>query len=135
MLDLDHFKGINDTFGHPFGDRCSRGSATSCTRRLRTTDAPCRYGGEEFALILTETDPRGRRRHRRAHPAADRECPFRPDERHVQVTASFGVACSTLFTRKALTLSRMVTAADDALYRAKHEGRNRVCSAEVPATT
>jgi two-component system, cell cycle response regulator len=129
MLDLDNFKGHNDSFGHPFGDQVLEVVGEILHTSLRTTDAPCRYGGEEFALILTETDERG------AEVSADRirqtiaQHPFRPRDRHVQVTASLGVACSTMFTRKSLSVSKLVTAADDALYRAKDEGRNRVCIA------
>jgi diguanylate cyclase (GGDEF)-like protein len=132
MLDIDSFKSLNDKYGHPFGDQVLQGLGDILHSSLRSTDAPCRYGGEEFALILTETGHEG------ALVSAERirqrlcEHAFRPDERHVQVTASFGVACSTLFDRETLTLSRMVTAADDALYQAKHEGRNRVCSAKAP---
>ena len=127
MLDLDHFKGLNDSFGHPFGDQVLQTVGDILHAQLRTTDAPCRYGGEEFALVLTETDEAG------ASITADRirrqiaEMPFRPRDRHVQVTASFGVACSTVFDPPELSVARMVTVADDALYAAKREGRDRVC--------
>jgi two-component system cell cycle response regulator len=129
LLDLDSFKSLNDRFGHPFGDQVLQAVGDILHGSLRTTDAPCRYGGEEFALVLTETPLDG------ALISADRirqkiaECPFRPADKHVQVTASFGIACSTIFDRSTLTMSRMVTAADDALYEAKHTGRNRVCVA------
>jgi diguanylate cyclase (GGDEF)-like protein len=130
MIDLDHFKSHNDAHGHPFGDQVLQTVGDVLHSFLRTTDAPCRFGGEEFALILTETDGEG------ALVTAERvrrriaETPFRPKERHVQVTASLGVAVSTLFEKNALTMSAMVTAADDALYQAKHEGRDRVCVAQ-----
>jgi diguanylate cyclase (GGDEF)-like protein len=127
MLDVDNFKSLNDSYGHPFGDRVLEDLGELLHTLLRTTDAPCRYGGEEFALILSETNEAG------AQISAERlrerlaECPFRPGDKHVKVTASLGIACSTLFEPKELTVSRMVTVADDALYRAKAEGRNRVC--------
>jgi diguanylate cyclase (GGDEF)-like protein len=130
MLDLDHFKGLNDSFGHPFGDQVLQAVGDVLHAFLRTTDAPCRYGGEEFALVLTETDEEGaivtaeRLRHQIAQLA------FRPKDRHVQVTASLGVACSALFDKKSLSVARVVSAADEALYQAKHEGRNRVCVAK-----
>ena len=127
MLDVDNFKSLNDSYGHPFGDRVLEDLGELLHTLLRTTDAPCRYGGEEFALILSETNEAG------AQISAERlrerlaECPFRPGDKHVKVTASLGIACSSLFEPKELTVSRMVTVADDALYRAKAEGRNRVC--------
>jgi two-component system, cell cycle response regulator len=133
MLDLDGFKGLNDSYGHPFGDQVLQAVGSILHTFLRTTDAPCRFGGEEFALILTETDEAG------AIISAERirqqiaQCAFRPKDKHIEVTASFGVACSTLFDRSSLSVSRMVTAADDALYKAKHEGRNRVCTAQTAA--
>jgi diguanylate cyclase (GGDEF)-like protein len=133
LLDLDNFKAHNDSFGHPFGDQVLQVVGDLLHSFLRTTDAPCRYGGEEFALILTETDEKGafvtaeRLRERiRAHA-------FRPHEKHVEVTASLGLACSEIFERKSITVSKFVTAADDALYQAKHEGRNRVVVAK-PST-
>ena len=133
MLDLDGFKGLNDSYGHPFGDQVLQAVGSILHTFLRTTDAPCRYGGEEFALILSETDQAG------AIISAERireqisQCPFRPKDKHIQVTASFGLACSTLFDRSSLSVSGMVIAADDALYKAKHEGRNRVCTAQPAA--
>jgi diguanylate cyclase (GGDEF)-like protein len=129
MVDLDYFKGHNDTFGHPFGDLVLQSVGDVLHSALRTTDAPCRFGGEEFALILTETPEEG------AMVTAERvrkqiaDLPFRPKDRHVQVTASLGVACSTLFDSRDMTVTGLVTAADDALYEAKTGGRNRVCLA------
>lgn len=133
MLDLDHFKTLNDTYGHPFGDQVLQAVGDVLHSHLRTTDAPCRFGGEEFALILTETNESG------ALISADRlrqrieQLPFRPKDKHVPVTASFGVACSSLFDRSSLSVAHMVSAADKALYGAKHEGRNRVCVAKRDA--
>jgi diguanylate cyclase (GGDEF)-like protein len=129
MLDLDHFKELNDSYGHPFGDHVLETIGDILHNYLRTTDAPCRYGGEEFALILTETGEEG------GVVTADRirqqisQHAFQPRERHVKVTASLGVASSTIFDRQSLSVSTLVKAADDALYQAKHEGRDRVCVA------
>jgi two-component system cell cycle response regulator len=131
MLDLDHFKSMNDNFGHPFGDQVLQSVGDVLHTFLRATDAPCRYGGEEFALILTETNEEG------AMITADRvriqigQLAFRPKDRHVEVTASLGVACSTLFDKRTLSVTRLVAVADEALYQAKHEGRNRVCVGRV----
>jgi len=130
MLDLDNFKAVNDSYGHPFGDQVLQVLGDILHTSLRTTDAPCRYGGEEFALILTETDQEG------AVVTAERirkqigGYGFRPKERHVEVTASLGIASSEMFDRQSLSVSKFVTAADDALYQAKHEGRNRVVVAK-----
>ncbi len=137
MLDLDHFKGHNDSFGHPFGDQVLQAVGDILHAVLRATDAPCRFGGEEFALILTETDEHG------AQVTAERvrcqieQREFRPKDRQIHVTASLGLASSAMFDAKSLDVPSLLTAADDALYRAKHEGRNRVCVAkgalEAPA--
>jgi len=130
MLDLDNFKALNDSFGHPFGDLVLQTVGDILHTQLRTTDAPCRFGGEEFALILSETAEEGAvftaERVREQIAAAA----FRPKDRHVRVTASLGVACSTLFDAPTLSVSKVVTAADDALYAAKREGRDRVCVAK-----
>jgi two-component system cell cycle response regulator len=130
MLDLDHFKAHNDAFGHPFGDRILQVVGDILHSAVRTTDAPCRFGGEEFAIILTETGAEGaliiaeRIRQRVANTV------FRPKDVNVVVTASFGVACSDTFGREsAVSVVRMIHEADAALYRAKDEGRNRCCLA------
>jgi diguanylate cyclase (GGDEF)-like protein len=130
MLDLDHFKSLNDSYGHPFGDQVLQVVGEILHTSLRTTDAPCRFGGEEFALILSETLEPG------AVISAERVreqiagFAFRPKDKHIQVTASLGIACTTLFERESLSVTRLVAAADVALYKAKHAGRNRVCVAE-----
>jgi diguanylate cyclase (GGDEF)-like protein len=127
MLDIDHFKAINDEHGHPFGDLVLQTIGDLFNSFLRATDAPCRYGGEEFAVILTETDLDG------AALTAERlrreisTTSFHPRREAIQITASFGVACSSLFDKGALSVSGIVTRADDELYRAKRDGRNRVC--------
>lgn len=129
MLDLDHFKAHNDVFGHPFGDRILQVVGDILHSAVRTTDAPARFGGEEFALILTETGSEGalviaeRIRQRIASTV------FRPKDANVPVTASFGVACTEASGRDSLSVARMIHDADAALYRAKGEGRNRCCLA------
>jgi diguanylate cyclase (GGDEF)-like protein len=131
MLDLDHFKTHNDTYGHPFGDRILQVVGDVLHSALRSTDAPCRFGGEEFALILTETPGEGalllaeRIRMRIASTV------FRAKDVNIPVTASFGVVSSEVFDTQSVSVSRMIRAADDALYRAKNEGRNRACLASV----
>jgi diguanylate cyclase (GGDEF)-like protein len=129
MLDLDHFKKINDGFGHPFGDHVLQSVGDVLQTFLRTSDVPCRFGGEEFALILTDADEEQSVRTAQRLRQQVSEIAFRPKDRPFQVTASLGVACSSLFERSDLSVAAMIAAADRALYQAKHEGRNRVCAA------
>lgn len=120
LLDLDHFKRINDTFGHAAGDLVLRTLAGVLREELRDTDTAARYGGEEFALILPQADFEG------AVVVAERL------RKHIeglelpsvgQVTASFGVAT---FPQHAASREKLIEIADQALYAAKKEGRNRV---------
>ena len=119
LLDVDHFKGFNDAFGHPAGDAVLKRVAGVLAETVRGTDFVARYGGEEFAILLPDTDRAGSlvlaERCRRAVAAAhwDR----RP------VTVSVGVCTLTPDTPDPAAL---VQQADDALYRSKHAGRNRV---------
>jgi two-component system cell cycle response regulator len=129
MLDLDRFKELNDTYGHPFGDHVLQTLGDILHTFLRTTDAPCRYGGEEFALVLTETGEEGAKTTAERIRTRIADFPFRPKDKHIQVTASIGIACSAIFDGDSLSVMGMITAADDALYQAKHDGRNRVCVA------
>jgi diguanylate cyclase (GGDEF)-like protein len=130
MIDLDHFKRLNDTFGHSFGDRVLRALAGVLRQTARETDIAFRYGGEEFAVLLTETSLeqglRAAERIRAAIAAIDLDC----DGAGVQVTASLGIAATTQWPdTDALTPPQLVSAADGALYQAKHGGRNQVAAA------
>lgn len=124
-FDIDHFKRINDTYGHGGGDRVLEAVGKLGAGALRSGDVLARLGGEEFALLLPETGPE------KAGDVAER---FRqaiadmavPDLAGHQVTASFGVAP---LTGDYGFPDEWLAAADRALYRAKEDGRNRVCTA------
>ena len=122
IVDVDHFKRINDTLGHATGDDVLRALVGAFQERLRGTDCIGRLGGEEFAVSLPATDMVGASaladQLRRAIEANGF---LRDDGTRVPVTVSVGV--STLDGSGVATLRQR---ADDALYRAKHEGRNRV---------
>ncbi|MEX1176904.1 MAG: sensor domain-containing diguanylate cyclase [Nitriliruptor sp.] len=125
LLDLDHFKAVNDTYGHPTGDLVLAAVAEAAQRTLRGSDVVCRYGGEEFALILPETNEsaawlaceRVRRAVRELRLTAldGRALPM--------VTASLGVAT---IAGAALDRATILARADEALYAAKNGGRDRV---------
>ncbi|MSP58933.1 MAG: diguanylate cyclase [Myxococcales bacterium] len=127
LIDIDHFKKINDTYGHPVGDQVLQAMGELLHTRIRTTDAACRYGGEEFAVVLSETDGPGARR------AADRVqegmaiLRFHHKGRAFGVTASIGLASASLLGAGPPTAAQLITAADEALYTAKQTGRNRIC--------
>jgi two-component system, cell cycle response regulator len=118
LLDLDHFKLLNDTHGHLEGDEALRDVARSLRAVCRQSDLPARYGGEEFAVLLVgaraEAAALAAERFRKAIEDIDRSAP---------VTASIGVA---VWPHDGITARALVAAADDALYAAKHAGRNRV---------
>jgi len=125
MVDVDHFKRVNDTHGHPMGDAVLRHVAGLLARRVRRSDVVARYGGEEFVMLLPGSDAAAAARlaeELRAAIAAGSGAAIEPAP-PVTVTASFGVAS---FPVDAATEAALVEAADRALYRAKHAGRNRV---------
>lgn len=129
MTDIDHFKTVNDTYGHPFGDTVIHRVAATFSELSRDSDVVCRYGGEEFALILLDTPGAAAvhlaERLRKAVTAIE----FRHGRRQVQVTASFGLASTDRFGEgQSLTAEKLLEAADSALYRAKADGRDRVAS-------
>ena len=124
MIDVDHFKQFNDTSGHQAGDALLREMGALIKTRTRGQDIACRYGGEEFALVLTQITLKG---------AIDRAEKLRQEVRELNVqhggqslgTVSISVGVA-LFPEDGSTADELIRNADDALYRAKHEGRDRV---------
>ncbi len=124
MLDIDHFKRINDTYGHLAGDYVLKELATMVKSRLRPDDVIARYGGEEFGVVLPETPLAGGaaiaedlRRRVEAHS-------FVFENETIRVSVSMGVA----ELADSVDVLGFVKSADELLYRAKREGRNKVCS-------
>lgn len=134
MLDVDHFKKYNDHYGHPQGDECLRRiSQTLKAASTRPGDLVARYGGEEFVILLPGTDLAGAftvaERVRLAIQAMHLE---HADNHGAIVTISAGVAAS-IPVRNGKSSQDLVLAADQALYKAKESGRNRVCSSAESA--
>ena len=124
LLDVDHFKKVNDTYGHLVGDVVLREVASLIKQSIREIDFVARYGGEEFSLILPDTDKAG------AIMVAERisgvvsKQKIRAFDEIVNVTVSVGVGS---FPENTLHSDMLVEIADKALYQAKVSGRNRVC--------
>lgn len=126
LLDIDRFKLVNDTHGHPAGDAVLQAVASRITATIRPTDVAVRWGGEEFAVLLTETDPQqGAAAAERLRQVLAAEPVVLEDGTHLQVTASFGVAAAPTHTNDP---DQLMSFADQALYAAKDGGRNRVVS-------
>lgn len=133
MVDIDHFKHVNDTHGHPAGDKVLAGVAQCLRATLRPRDIVTRYGGEEFAVLLPETDADG------AMVVAERvrqliESTVHGTDPALRVTASLG--CATSGGRNALlSPAELLEHADRALYAAKRAGRNRAFASTNPAAS
>lgn len=123
MLDIDHFKHINDTFGHAAGDAALQAVADTVDAIARASDVAGRFGGDEFALCLPDTgvDEGGILAERIRRAIAGKETPWGGDP--LTVTRSIGIA---KYQEGDVSVDTTLIRADDALYRAKHEGRNRV---------
>jgi diguanylate cyclase (GGDEF)-like protein len=132
MLDIDKFKSVNDTYGHQQGDRVLVEVARVLRRLSRDVDLPARYGGEEMAVVLPQTDLGGAEQQaERMRSAIEGMQIARLDGGGLlQITASFGVAS---FPGEGPDKTTLIAAADAALYRAKHGGRNRVERGEPAA--
>jgi diguanylate cyclase (GGDEF)-like protein len=132
MLDIDHFKQFNDTFGHDAGDAVLKLVAAALVTEIRAEDIACRYGGEEFLLVLPDASVEDARR--RAEYIRRQVAEVEPVYRGRaldRVNLSLGVAT---YPVHGASWEELIHAADAALYRAKREGRNRVAIArEAPA--
>lgn len=128
LFDIDHFKSVNDTFGHPAGDAVLQGFARLVQRESRQTDIACRFGGEEFALIMPDTGPSDAlgvcERIRLA--LADLSWPRHPERK---VTVSSGLAGSS--GTGSVGVAQWIEAADKSLYTSKKSGRNRITLADL----
>ena len=126
MLDIDHFKKINDTHGHPVGDQVLQAVAKCLANCVRPMDTVARYGGEEFAVILPSCQMNyGRIVADRIRESIEGLCVRLANEVDLQVTISVGGAFAPEWIRSTTTV--WTDRADKMLYRAKAEGRNRVC--------
>ena len=128
LTDVDHFKSVNDTYGHPTGDAVLRGVSKLLLAEARDTDIVARYGGEEFAIVMPETDERGamviaeriRERVQQEH--------FQSEKGPFKVTISLGIST---FPLEAGEKQALIDRADECLYYAKRNGRNRAISAAI----
>lgn len=125
ITDIDHFKGFNDTYGHQMGDEVLRKVADCVKGCVRMVDIPCRYGGEEFSIILPETELEGARLIAERIRQRIEEMRVTYEGQTVSVTISIGLSCISL--SKAQSAEQFIAEADEALYVAKENGRNKVC--------
>lgn len=122
MLDVDHFKRVNDTYGHMVGDQVLCAVAETCRTTLRGTDIIGRYGGEEFAILLPDTSLENARHIAERLRATLAQTPIVAENTTLAITASLGVAA--LHPTEPLSIDALVDRADQALYAAKELGRN-----------
>ncbi|ARU55102.1 hypothetical protein OLMES_1016 [Oleiphilus messinensis] len=132
MLDVDHFKNVNDQFGHSVGDELLTQLGQLLRNHIRKEDVACRYGGEEFVIIMPDSDLKDasvRANEIRLAVADNLIARDLSSGRSRAVTISIGVS---VYPIHGTTPDRLLNAADTALYQAKHEGRNKVCCAPAP---
>lgn len=125
LVDIDHFKKVNDTYGHHAGDEVLVKVATQLAQMVRNADTVARFGGEEFAALLPETNRLGAAvLGERIRKAVENE-EILVDGRHIPVTVSIGIA--TLAAEMVESIDQLLDIADRRLYMAKNGGRNRIC--------
>jgi len=125
MLDLDKFKKVNDTYGHPAGDSVLQQSAKMILQQVRNCDFSARYGGEEFVVILPETSEENSVSvGERIRNAIAQHTFNLPDGKDIRITISIGIAS---FPANAMTAEKLIERSDQALYNVKQTGGNRVC--------
>ena len=129
LIDIDHFKHVNDTYGHQAGDAILNSMSKRLLQQTRTIDRVCRYGGEEITVVLPETDTKSSLIVAERLLKAVAESPFDIGSgRAISVTISIGIAA---YPQHASTIESLFAASDSALYAAKHSGRNCVCVYEI----
>ena len=126
FIDLDHFKHYNDTFGHPAGDDLLKKLAELMKEQVQSTTVAARYGGEEFILLVPETDKRGTRVCAERLRKYIEGYPFKRGEAQPAGKLTLSIGIST-FPEDGTDSETLISRADQALYRAKESGRNRVC--------
>lgn len=126
LIDLDNFKSVNDEFGHPIGDKVLFGIGQLLHRSLRQSDLVGRYGGEEFVLLLHDTDSRAVEDKIESIRVAFSELEFKSETKKFNVTFSAGIADAKHYQN----ITQLICAADNALYQAKRSGRNRLINAD-----
>ncbi len=122
LLDIDHFKKVNDTYGHPAGDAVLKKIAEIIRKAVREIDFPARYGGEEFALIILKSTAREAKKIAERLRKKVEQTTVKTDTADINVTLSLGIAS---YPEDARTREDLIERADQALYRAKQEGRNK----------
>lgn len=133
MIDLDHFKHVNDTWGHQVGDKVLAAVAKTIRQRIRTTDIFGRYGGEEFAIVLVSVDASQAMLVSESIRSLVEGMVVRHEDHEIRITVSIGVALPWP-DPDAKNLESLIHAADSALYQAKAGGRNRVVVLETNKT-
>lgn len=127
MIDIDNYKTFNDTYGHVAGDGVLVTIARAITEQIRQTDILCRYGGDEFALILPGTTLSAARHTLTRIMESIAAIAYKPNEVNtIRITTSIGLAVNMDKEKSFSTHREMLEAADRALYAAKHAGRNRI---------
>lgn len=129
MLDIDNFKRVNDTFGHPVGDEILKGIVEELMRNARDSDVVARYGGEEFAIIFPDTPAQSARdaANRMRELIEGREFPLPQLDRTLRITVSIGVA---VYPHDGTNSAELISRADAELYFAKKNGKNQVAMAD-----
>ena len=127
MMDLDHFKAVNDTYGHPFGDYVLTHFARIIKQSIREVDTAARYGGEEFLCILPNCDIKEAKMVAERVRTKTENYLFVKKDSKVRITVSVGTATS--YRNSKTNYKQLIGLADQALYSAKHRGRNRVVQA------
>lgn len=131
LVDLDHFKQVNDTHGHEVGNIALKHTATLIKETIRPMDLPCRYGGEEFAILLPSTSLLTSRQVAERIRLTIESSAINAINPPLTITASFGIA--SYRKNSMLTEDQLIESADKQLYQAKQAGRNQICYAPVAA--